>query len=89
MSELGTQGNPHRAAPVDYGAFCRCRRCGRVDRSTHLFDYFADKPGDPLECQVCKFGMGNVTDEVRRVVDQDAEVRERFPREGENYEKRD
>lgn len=58
---LGHQGNPYNIAPMGwddagcpYGAFCKCHRCGLVERSTFTFDYYADKAGDPLVCGTCK-----------------------------------
>ena len=57
---LGTEQNPHRVAPagwdeggLPYGAWCKCSKCGFIGRSTLAFDYYADKAGDPLECESC------------------------------------
>jgi len=59
--ELGTQGNPHEISPSDvpYGGFCKCHRCGRVDSSTFIFDYYAiSGVGSPMLCEICKNGGG-------------------------------
>jgi hypothetical protein len=60
---LGTRENPYELAPkewgtsgVPYGAYCRCRVCGQVARSTLAFDYYARKPGEPLVCETCTLG---------------------------------
>jgi len=59
---LGTKDNPHLVAPSDwdengvaYGAFCKCRKCGLVERSTMIFDFYANEPGDPLLCETCNY----------------------------------
>jgi len=41
---------------VPYAAYCKCCNCGLVTTSTITFDYFADNPGDPLQCENCKLG---------------------------------
>lgn len=41
---------------VEWGAYCRCYDCGLVTTSTMMFDYYADKPGDPLKCENCTLG---------------------------------
>lgn len=60
---LGTPENPFVLAPAEwhteglpYGAFCKCKECGRVARSTTIFDFYAKKPGRPLTCETCKTG---------------------------------
>ena len=58
---LGTSpSNPHIVAPDDWltngvkdGAWCKCCDCDRVGKSTILFDYYADKPGDKMRCEFC------------------------------------
>jgi len=66
--ELGTKENPYIVAPEDwlkngvpYSSFCKCYRCGMVARSTFTFDYYADNPGDKLECEMCKIGTPKET----------------------------
>jgi hypothetical protein len=61
--KLGGAENPHRVAPPDfetrglgYGDFCLCSTCGLVARSTIIFDYYAQNPGDPLRCERCVMG---------------------------------
>ena len=60
---LGHKDSPFSVAPDDwetngvpYGAFCKCAKCGFVGRSTFTFDYFADGPGLPLDCERCYIG---------------------------------
>ncbi len=62
---LGSKANPHRYAPngwetggaLAYGSFCRCYECGLVERSVMVFDFYADRTGDPLVCEQCKLGV--------------------------------
>lgn len=58
--KLGTFANPHKVAPpgwlehgVDWGAICKCHKCGLVGTSTFMFDFYAKKEGDPLTCENC------------------------------------
>jgi len=58
-----TKENPITHAPKDwndnglpYAAYCKCCNCGLVTTSTMTFDYFADGPGDLLQCENCKLG---------------------------------
>lgn len=51
-------------APEDWGenglpwaAACKCSNCGQIGRSTIIFDFYADKPGDPLVCETCTTGQ--------------------------------
>lgn len=62
--DQGCYERPHLIAPsdwssngVDYGAYCKCGRCGLIERSTISFDYYAtDGPGSSLLCETCRFG---------------------------------
>lgn len=58
--ELGQREALHEVAPedwnengVEYGAFCKCCKCGRVAPSTFMFDFYAKEPGHFLECELC------------------------------------
>lgn len=60
---IGTINHPYLIAPPDwhenglpYGAYCKCARCGQIHRSTVMFDYHANEPGDPLICETCEIG---------------------------------
>lgn len=60
-SELvGTRERPYVRVPPDFsedglpwGAFCRCSRCGFVERSTNIFDYYPDVKTGLLVCGQC------------------------------------
>ena len=61
MKKGQSRNDPFTVAPDDwhekglpYGAFCECSECGLVERSTMLFDFYADKPGDKLVCETCQ-----------------------------------
>jgi hypothetical protein len=56
------QADPFLVAPRDwsenglpYCAWCKCSVCGFVGRSSVAFDYYAEKPGDPLTCESCQY----------------------------------
>lgn len=60
----GTRENPHTISPPDwnegglpYGHFCKCSVCGLIERSTSIFDYYADEPNQPLKCETCQTGI--------------------------------
>jgi hypothetical protein len=62
-TRLGTINHPYLIAPDDwhenglpYGAYCKCAKCGQIHRSTFTFDYHANIPGDPLQCETCVIG---------------------------------
>lgn len=63
----GTEEVPYTKAPEDwkengvpYGAYCKCDRCGLVERSTLVFDFYAKRAGDKLRCEDC-----NINEKVR------------------------
>ena len=78
---MGERDDPHLIATPDwcekglpYGSFCRCHQCGYVGRATVTFDFYADRPGDPLRCEVCAIdsGVAYGTDELmHRLVKRD------------------
>ena len=54
---------PYLIAPADfievgvpYGAFCKCGRCGIVERSTISFDFYTKENGESFSCETCEFG---------------------------------
>lgn len=66
-SDLGTRENPYISAPEDwrpkglpYGAYCKCNGCGVVERSTLVFDFYAQEVEDRLRCEDC-----NMNEKVR------------------------
>ncbi len=61
MPEFGSKTCPYETAPenwkedgVPYASWCLCSKCGYVSQSTYVFDFYADKPGDPLVCEFCE-----------------------------------
>ena len=70
--QLGSnQSVPYTVAPDDmhenglpYGAWCKCGKCGHVDRSTFAFDYYGSA-GEVLKCERCaQAGMRKPTGET-------------------------
>ena len=59
VSTVGTEANPFQAMPapgeLPYGAWCKCSSCGRLGRSTVIFDFYG-KDGDQLVCERCELG---------------------------------
>jgi hypothetical protein len=51
-----------------YGAWCKCALCGRVERSTFIFDFYPLKMNDGLKCESCMMGEigGSATTAVIR-----------------------
>jgi hypothetical protein len=39
---------------IQFGAWCLCEKCGLPGRRTYAFDFFAEGPGNPLSCEVCR-----------------------------------
>ena len=57
----GSRDNPHESTlpgpdSIPYGEFCRCSRCGYVQRSTITFDYYGEV-GEKLLCESCQLHM--------------------------------
>lgn len=42
---------------LEYGIYCQCNKCNRIERSTVVFDFYADGPGKPLICETCTTGL--------------------------------
>ena len=70
---LGEKDNPFIKAPDDwdanglpYGAWCRCKVCGYLGRSTISFDYYRVFNGDGawLICETCQLGTPQAVDKA-------------------------